>query len=108
MDSLITIFKFTKRRPELFIGKRSITLLYMYYSGFRRALYENNIEQRSYGKVIEFTEWAAKRYNDINSHNWSGIILEQADGDEAKGLDMFYELFPIYAKEILGVDLDEE
>src|SRR4051812_10277382 len=47
-----------------------------------------------------FTEWVCHRSRKIMSgQDWSGLILEQAGGDEEAAFQMFFQLFEEFSKE---------
>ena len=81
-----------KNRPEIYLGKRSISLLdtfiagfvYAYFTEYGKAAFENDFSG--------FNKWIAEKYSIIENINWVTIILMQAENDEERALDLFYEL----------------
>ena len=87
-----------RQRPELYLGRRSITAMRDYLGGFQSAMYVFGIKNSS-EKLLPldfwfFNEYVANHFNWYESTaGWNNIILQENDFDEEKSLWVFYELF---------------
>jgi hypothetical protein len=87
-----------EQRPELFIGKKSVSLLYVFINGFLNGMqiYNPSLENELYKY---FSTWIGKKYDESRSLNWAGLILE-IEKDEKKACDRFFIEFKEYINEI--------
>lgn len=90
-----------KPRPGMYLGKKSITLLKAFISGYYFARQTNNVaileEIPPFGK---FHDWIARYYNwESSTAGWNNIILQEL-GDEAKALDVFFELLELFKQRL--------
>lgn len=94
---LISLIDKIKPRPQLYIGKKSCSLLFAYIDGFMNGMkiYEPNLDIRLYGY---FNFWLGKKYNDNRAFNWANLILEK-EKDEEKACDKFFIEFEEYLNE---------
>ena len=86
LDSLL---RRIEPRPELFIGSRDIRALSHFLNGYIWAAKE---EHPNFDDWIhtDFQSWLARKYNDIRTLNWCGLIrLHEPDGDST---DAFFRL----------------
>ena len=92
--------------PEIYIGKKSLTLLTTYLQGYWHATKYFGIEFEN-GFFPEFNSWMINklkvRYNPSLHH--SALILEECGGDEEKAFDLYFALLEEFKLE--EEDLDE-
>ena len=82
-DVILEIIAF----PEIYLGKRSVELLYAFLSGF---LYQNNgADDHS---LDGFTEFVAQKYRMQTDHNWASLICFFS-ADERDAFDLFIKLY---------------
>ncbi len=92
------IIDMLRKRPEMYIGGRSITQLHAFLMGFSACERYNHLadEERLFPLSFWYmNEYVAHRYNDEYSANagWAYIILQHCDGDEEKALNKFFDLY---------------
>lgn len=84
-----------RQRPEMFLGKKSLSRLQIYLFGFINALYFSKSDY-NIGKYDseEFRMWMSKRvgYGYPNSFDCMYHILRKFDNDEEKSFDYFFAL----------------
>ncbi|MBD1942803.1 hypothetical protein H6F50_10610 [Coleofasciculus sp. FACHB-712] len=85
----------------MYLGKKSITLLKAFISGYYFARQTNNVaileEIPPFG---QFHDWIARYYNwESSTAGWNNIILQEF-GDEAKALDVFFELLELFKQRL--------
>ncbi len=80
-------------RPQMYFGKKSLTLMIMYLHGFWSATMQFGIEFEN-GFYPEMSDWVRKKLNvkDKLSLHYSSLILEECNGDEEKAFDLFFAL----------------
>ena len=82
-----------KKRPGMYLGKRSITRLRSFLDGYMGAREDLGLPRTEQEKEFnEFQEWIQQRFNITSSHGWDSIILFYS-ADERDALDKFFELF---------------
>jgi len=89
-------------RPAMYLGKKSITLLRTYLDGFFAALQvsKSDFDCKNFQSVDKllylggFQRWTSKRFfdNEETAMSWNRSILNEADNDEEKALDLFFTL----------------
>jgi len=89
MASIKNLILKIKRRPELYIGQKSLSLLHAYLNGWLNRDEESVIDSKLTG---EFQEWIQQKYNITSSQSWADIILFYSTS-EYDGLDNFFRLF---------------
>lgn len=81
----------------MYLGKKSVSLLSAYLCGFLDALRTYDLPTESEPPFHVFHDWVALRLGYFESTlGWSNMLLEAADGDEAKALDNFFVLLEEY------------
>ncbi|NJM74390.1 MAG: hypothetical protein HC862_32525 [Scytonema sp. RU_4_4] len=93
MSPLFEMLKKIKARPGLYIGRASVSDLFMFIIGYRTAREELSIEPTEteldfYG---EFQPWLQKRLKMTTSNSWARMI-EFGCGNEKDGFERFFEL----------------
>ena len=76
--------------PGMYLGKKSISRLYIFMTGYTYAQFEFNESYQT--SFDEFTDFVRKYHNCSLSKGWSSLILDAVNGDEEKAVDVFYEL----------------
>lgn len=84
-----------RHRPEIYIGKRSLTELVSFMDGFQYAFYVINDKQKYINFFSGFRRWVSKRYGITSTQHWSKIICFYSI-DEADAFNNFYELLDEY------------
>ena len=83
-----------KERPAKYVGKKSLTRIQMFFYGYCYALDLQHIEFKGEKfKSYSFHDWIAEKLGWRESTSgWLNMILDKANGDEEKAVDLFYEL----------------
>ncbi len=91
--------------PEVYIGKKSLSLLMMYLDGYYDATQYFGVEFEN-GFFPEISNWVRDKLvvKDKLSLHYSNFILEESEGDEKKAFDLFFALLEEFKleKEDLG------
>lgn len=86
-----------KRRPELYLRRKSLYNLALYISGYRQRQLETDPEFRT--SFDDFSSFVNDYYGyGCESLDWERILYFVI-GDDKKAFDVFYELLEIYYKE---------
>ena len=92
MISLYQLLQKIKAKPGMYIGYPSVSELFMFLCGYRRACQDMGLplsdEEREFH---EFQPWLQKRFRLSTSASWAKIILLYA-GNETHAFEMFFEL----------------
>ncbi|NEP20200.1 MAG: hypothetical protein F6J97_25505 [Leptolyngbya sp. SIO4C1] len=93
MSPLFEMLEKIKARPGMYIGKTSVSDLFMFIIGYRTAREELGIEPTAteldfYG---EFQPWLQQRLDMRTSNAWAKMI-EFSCGDERDAFERFFEL----------------
>lgn len=93
MSPLFEMLEKIKARPGLYIGKASVSDLFMFIVGYRTAREELGVEPTAteldfYG---EFQIWLQQRLGLRTSNSWAKMI-EFGCGDEQAAFERFFEL----------------
>lgn len=82
-----------KEKPGLYIGYPSVSDLFMFLCGYRRACQDMGLplseEEREFH---QFQPWLQQRFSVTTSASWAKIILLYA-GSEPQAFEMFFDLF---------------
>jgi hypothetical protein len=91
LKDIYEIIDMVKLRPPMYIGDSQLTTLNAYLQGVHLALGINEINESP--PFMEFHTWVRDKFElEPLSVGYRTTILEQCNGDEEKGLDMFFEL----------------
>lgn len=83
-----------RKRPAMWLGKKSITVLKTFIGGYETCEQFNDINPVLTPPFRLFLPWVQRLYNHNGSYyNWDGILLQKSANDEEKALDNFFELF---------------
>src|SRR5690554_1976441 len=81
-----------KQRPEMYLGKKSITLLHIFLGGYDLCYYEHFGPANDLEQFQQFEEFVRLKYNASKSYyNWAGNILNNSTSEE-EAFDRFFEL----------------
>jgi hypothetical protein len=95
LGSLCEILGEIEHRPELFIGKRSISLLAAFLQGIA---FLSADKLPDWHLMQEFQTWVEKKYKLNTTHHWSSLILFFSL-DERDALDQFFRMFKVFLEE---------
>jgi len=84
-DALLTI----QKCPAQIIGKKSLTLLFQFVSGYEFAFYDLTKYRLHFEK--EFQQFIADKYTSTAAINWGTILLEGRAEEDA--FDLFFNEF---------------
>lgn len=103
-----------RKRPAMYLGKKSISYLKTFMDGYDFCLFTiNSSEQETTPPFWTFLRYVERKTNQLySSYNWNGLILNKNNGNEEKALDHFFELFDTFRKieikKIYSIELNEE
>jgi hypothetical protein len=89
MDSIRTLIKEIRKRPELYVGQKSLSLIQAYIYGWLNRDEENVSDSHLIGA---FQKWIQEKYKIKSTQSWARIILFYSQ-DERMALNNFFELF---------------
>lgn len=111
MSQPASLIEAIRRRPEMYIGRKSITAFYHFLGGFQMACGLHRIEDDRLGLKIppDFHDWVAYRTHFRESTSgWCNMILATTKSEE-EAFDRFFELLeehsdrvPRLVAEIIG------
>ncbi|MES2703145.1 MAG: hypothetical protein V4649_10925 [Bacteroidota bacterium] len=94
-----------RERPLLFFGQARISNLADFISGYSTGFYAARNSQEKEDEFFSddsFIEWFYKKKNLENGGSWRTPFLEEANGDEAKALLIFFEYLEQYKNEAIN------
>ena len=105
---LFEILDKIKARPGLYIGRPSVSDLFMFLVGYKTARRELGIEpnQEEVQFYQEFHQFVEKKYNLHTSNAWAKIIMLYCP-DEKHGFERFFQLLEEFQQLDRGVNRDE-
>jgi hypothetical protein len=105
---LFEILDKIKARPGLYIGRPSVSDLFMFLVGYKTARRELGIEpnQEEVKFYQEFHQFVEKKYNLHTSNAWASIIMLYCP-DEKHGFERFFQLLEEFRQLECGVNRDE-
>lgn len=95
MDSIVELIKSIRQKPELYVGKQSLSLIQAYIYGWVNRDEENIVDSEYLG---EFQDWIQAKYNITSTQSWASIILFFSI-DERDALNRFFLLFDEFLNE---------
>lgn len=99
MISLYQLLEKIKERPGMYIGYPSVSELFMFLCGYKRACQDMELPLSDEEQEFhEFQPWLQKRFGVSTSASWARIILLYS-GDEADGLKNFFDLLTEFRNE---------
>ncbi len=87
--------------PALYLGKYSISYLWVYLQGFKMCSellnkqfdWKNFISFEYPDRKYDFRSFLENQFKEqLGGHSWDSFILEKVDGDEIKAFDLFFAL----------------
>lgn len=99
MEPIYEMFSDLRKRPGMYLGKKSITLLYVYFGGYTHNQVKSTPNYHS--SFSEFTDFVRKYHDGSLSKGWATLILDGANGDEEKAVDIFYELLDKFLEQMI-------
>ncbi|HAG85613.1 MAG TPA: hypothetical protein DCL61_31865 [Cyanobacteria bacterium UBA12227] len=93
MSGLFDILRKIKTRPGMYIGRPSLSDLFMFLVGYKTARRELGIEpsEQEVEFYREFQPWIQKRFNVQTVNSWAKIILLYSV-DEKEAFTYFFKL----------------
>lgn len=108
MSGIFDILEKIKARPGMYIGKASVSDLFVFLAGYKTARREFGIEPTEqetefYG---EFQPWLQKRFQVLSVNSWAKIIMLYSV-DEKEGFEYFFQLLDEFWRRNEGLQVDE-
>lgn len=89
MDKTYALLQEIKKRPEIYLGQRSLPLLRAFISGYKE--HETEVLGEYQPDCLDgFNEFMQERHRLCTDHDWSSVIRFFSTSD-AEALDTFYE-----------------
>lgn len=86
-----------RKRPEMYLGIKSIQCLRSYLLGYMHAMSESG--KNNFSKdYVKFREWIAKKFRVTTAHGWVEIIIYHYSLSEIEAFDDFFILFDEFVK----------
>ncbi len=94
LNNIYDLIDLMKLRPAMYIGECKISAMSSFLDGYHFCSITHNIkEDKVFPPFWYFHEWAKENYNWYESTaGWKNIILQENNNDEAKALDVFFDL----------------
>lgn len=93
--NIFELLTLIRKRPEMYLGASSVTLLGIFLKGYYFAKWEMDNEYSGFTALNKFQDIVAKRFAIEQSISWDRILAFVA-GDERRGLDFFWKLWDEY------------
>ncbi|NJM62424.1 MAG: hypothetical protein HC849_23080 [Oscillatoriales cyanobacterium RU_3_3] len=108
MSGIFDILEKIKARPGMYIGKASVSDLFIFLAGYKTARREFGIEPTArenefYG---EFQPWLQKRFQVMSVNSWAKIIMLYSV-DEREGFEYFFQLLDEFWRRNESLQVDE-
>lgn len=104
---LLTLIDQIERRPQMFVGKKSISLIDIYIMAYNNGLRADDKSHLNDNLIRNFSCWIASKYNKSASLRWAEIILGEVP-DEEKACDRFSIEFSEYINDIRDLKTTDE
>jgi hypothetical protein len=92
MDSIYELLNNIKKRPRMFLAKKSILHLRSFLIGYNLARLNMGLAKTPQEQEFnDFSDWIQVKFNDDSTRSWADIILLNSE-DESQALDSFFEL----------------
>ena len=93
MDNFYDLLKKIQKRPDLYLGRKSIFSLQAFLDGYYYARREIQIPLTAQeSEFQEFLQWMRKKFDVETGQLWSSILLFHST-DESKAIERFFTLF---------------
>jgi hypothetical protein len=107
MNGFYDLLEKIKKRPSMYLGKRSISHLQVFLDAYTFARRELDISLTEQEREFEeFQEWVEQRFNQASTQSWARIILFYAE-DERDALERFFELFEEFLQRNKNVETEQ-
>jgi hypothetical protein len=107
MNGFYDLLEKIKKRPSMYLGKRSISHLQVFLDAYTFARRELDIPVTEQEREFEeFQEWVEQRFNQASTQSWARIILFYAE-DERDALERFFELFEEFLQRNKNVETEQ-
>ncbi|NJS12520.1 MAG: hypothetical protein HC789_20145 [Microcoleus sp. CSU_2_2] len=109
MSGLFEILEKIKARPGMYIGKSSVSDLFVFLAGYKTARRELGIEasERENEFYGEFQPWLQKRFQVQSVNSWAKIIMLYS-ADEREGFEYFFQLLDEFWQRDKSLQVDEK
>ena len=99
MKNIYEIIDLVRLRPQMYIGENKLSTLTSFLAGVHFALGINGVKE--FPEFNKFHAWVREEKFKLNplSVGYCKTILGQTNGDEKKGLEMFFELIDEFKNE---------
>lgn len=98
LDKLYHLVQKIKKKPEVFLGKKSLHLLRAYLDGYIDYHNEKNNEFNRFF-LPKFQDYVEQRYNISKSHSWVSLITFYSNSEE-EAFDNFYLILDEFFSEM--------
>ena len=107
MSGLYNILQKVKTKPGMYIGRPSVSDLFMFIVGYEFARGELDIEPTEWEDDFHenFQPWLQKKYHVSTSNSWAKIIMLYC-GNEQEGFNAFYRLLDEFQNRERSLDRD--
>lgn len=108
MSGIFDILEKIKARPGMYIGKSSVSDLFVFLAGYKTARREFGIEPTEQENEFygEFQPWLQKRFQVLSVNSWAKIIMLYSV-DEKEGFEYFFQLLDEFWRRHEGLQVDE-
>jgi hypothetical protein len=108
MSGLFDILEKIKARPGMYIGKASVSDLFMFLAGYKTARREFGIEPTEQENEFygEFQPWLQQRFQVLSVNSWAKIIMLYSV-DEKAGFEYFFQLLDEFWQRNKSLQVDE-
>ena len=96
--NVLELLALIRKRPEMYLGASSVTLLGIFLEGYYFAKWEMDNEYSGFIAMKKFQDVVAERFSIEQSISWDRILAFVA-GDERKGFDLFWKLWDEYTSD---------
>jgi hypothetical protein len=88
-----------KKRPSLYLGKKSLSHLQVFLDGYTFARRQSALPLSAQEQEFDrFQEWVEQRFQQPDTQSWAKIIIFHSE-DEAQALELFFELFEEFSSQ---------
>ena len=107
MSGLYNVLQKVKTKPGMYIGRPSVSDLFMFIVGYEFARGELDIEPTEWEDDFHenFQPWLQKKYHVSTSNSWAKIIMLYC-GNEQEGFNAFYRLLDEFQNREQSLDRD--
>lgn len=105
MGGLQEVLKRIKEKPGMYIGRASVTDLFMFIVGYEFARGELDIDLNDWEADFHenFHDFVEKKYNLHTSKSWASIIMLYCR-DEKTGFERFFQVLEEFDRRDKGLD----